>query len=392
MSALKESVKEWISDLPAELFDTIEITAEDLSSTFPKSYSLYPPMLLLPAHSFQSEPWTKLLQTVEIRHKNALYKRIAKAMSVTHIAINAPIPISNTHSTKPTANILRSPTNLQPLFGDFGPAITSRPTAQDFSNAFWVCSKQNGIYQTWAPLYTMFSRGNISEKARILHLETLKSPAVDPQECTAVDLYAGIGYFAFSYAAAGVKKVLCWEINEWSVEGLKRGAGANRWAVEIVEDGEALGVDHGGLDWVRNKRLVVFQESNAKALGRVEALREYLPPIRHVNCGLLPSSRSSWRIAIEVLDPEYGGWIHVHQNVAVKDIEEVKSEIVVEICELVKAVESMRGKNSWNRGAHPENLVDCQHIERVKSYAPGVMHCVLDIKIEPRSTRDRKPE
>ncbi|KAI9772180.1 MAG: hypothetical protein M1835_006285 [Candelina submexicana] len=351
-------------------------------------------MLLLPSHSFHSEPWSKLLQTVDIRRKNALYEQIAKAMNVTNIAINAPIPLSNTHSTNPTVNILRSPTNLQPLYGDFGPATSSRPTAQDFRHAFWVSVKQNGIWQIWAPVYTMFSRGNISEKARILHLGTLRAPVVvDPQGCTAVDLYAGIGYFAFSYAAAaGVKKVLCWEINAWSVEGLRRGAGANRWAVEVVEDGVALGLDRGGLDWVKNKRLVVFQESNVKALERVEALREYLPPIRHVNCGLLPSSRSSWRIAVEVLDPEYGGWIHVHQNIAVKDIEEVTSEIVVETCELVKAVQSLRSKKSLNRGALPENLVECEHIERVKSYAPGVMHCVLDIKIEPRPTIDRKPE
>ena len=42
------------------------------------------------------------------------------------------------------------------------------------------------------------------------------------------DLYAGIGYFAFSYAKAGVGKVLCWEINPWSVDGLRRGAGGKQ--------------------------------------------------------------------------------------------------------------------------------------------------------------------
>jgi tRNA G37 N-methylase Trm5 len=51
--------------------------------------------------------------------------------------------------------------------------------------------------------------GNIKEKARILglpkhHLEKFPTPV------TVVDMYAGIGYFSFSYAKAGVDVVLCW--------------------------------------------------------------------------------------------------------------------------------------------------------------------------------------
>ena len=133
-------------------------------------------------------------------------------------------------------NILRSPVNLTPLYGDFGstptPQTISNPTATDFANALWVTARQNGIWQTWAPLYTMFSRGNVREKARILNLPTLTT-GLDTASA-AVDLYAGIGYFAFSYRKSsqalekGIKQVLCWEINPWSVEGLRRGAEMNK--------------------------------------------------------------------------------------------------------------------------------------------------------------------
>ncbi len=393
MTLLKEAVKSWISDLPPELLETTGIFRDQLLEEFPKTYSLYTPMLLLPAHTFHSESWMKILQSTNTSQLNSLYKSVAKAMKVTHIAINAAIPPSNLQplESTTTSNILRSPTNLQPLYGDFGPPPKTTPTTpQDIATAFWVSCKQNGINQIWAPLYTMFSRGNISEKTRILHLETLQPPILEPEESTAVDLYAGIGYFAFSYVAAGVRKVLCWEINPWSVEGLRRGAGVNRWGVEVVGEGEGVGVDGVGVELGREKRIVVFMESNEEALRRIESLRGALPPVRHVNCGLLPSSRGSWRTAVEALDPEFGGWIHVHQNIAVKDIEEVKSEIVAELCGLVESAEIRRSKSGLIEVERPQKQVECEHVERVKTYAPGVMHCVLDIKIAPRSTTDRK--
>ncbi len=41
----------------------------------------------------------------------------------------------------------------------------------------------------------------------------------------------------------------------------------------------------------------------------------------HVNLGLLPSSENGWATAVHVLKPE-GGWLHVHENVAVEKIDE----------------------------------------------------------------------
>ncbi|KAK6858721.1 S-adenosyl-L-methionine-dependent methyltransferase [Apiospora arundinis] len=83
----------------------------------------------------------------------------------------------------------------------------------------------------------MFRRGNIKEKARVLSFHEPTDPSLHHRAMSlgelcnkwAVDMYAGIGYFVFSYAELGMR-VLCWELNPWSVEGLRRGALANGWS------------------------------------------------------------------------------------------------------------------------------------------------------------------
>ncbi len=229
----------------------------------------------------------------------------------------------------------------------------------------------------------MFSRGNVSEKARVLRFAAAPPPpscSDEPErrrwggKCTAVDLYAGIGYFAFSYAKSEcVRRVLGWEVSGWSVEGLRRGAGRNGWGVRVV-GGSGVGVEgegegEGDDGWADGEeRIVVFREDNINALRRVEAVREKLPPVKHVNCGLLPTSRRSWPVAVGVLDPVEGGWIHAHENIAVKELGSTRDEIVGVFTELVD---------------DDRRKVECQHLEQVKTYAPGIMHCVLDIYIPP---------
>lgn len=75
----------------------------------------------------------------------------------THVAENAPIADEN--------DILRLPSKILPLYPV--PDTTCMNQSADFDN-LWVQTTQNGIRQTWAPGHTMFSRGNIKEKARVL--------------------------------------------------------------------------------------------------------------------------------------------------------------------------------------------------------------------------------
>ena len=378
MNPITRTIVHWLQQLPQIVSQ--RPFARDLVSSYNSTYMIYPPLLLLPptALSNLSSVFMSTGQSLP-EDISSLFVLLSKQFKTSHIALNAPIPAS--HSKEATmkegehlkANDLRSPTGFTPLYGDFGPALSPyhTPSTKDFSSAFWCTAQQNGISQTWAPRYTMFSRGNITEKTRILKLETLTAKRLGsrPEETSAVDLFAGIGYFAFSYAKAGVGKVLCWEINPWSVEGLRRGAKRNRWGAEVIKN------DAASKETVNvEERFIVFQESNEHAARRVNSIRARIPPVRHVNCGLLPSSEASWEVAVQVLDPT-GGWIHVHENIAKKNIE-IRIEEVVHILKgLVVKHSVSETEEHWKAG--------CDHVEQVKSYAPGVVHYVLDISIWP---------
>ncbi|KAL8650159.1 MAG: hypothetical protein Q9210_003984 [Variospora velana] len=380
---LAQAVREWLQALPPPTLFTLP-KIDTLLKACRWTYAIYYPMLLLPSNFLAQDPWPELLAQRLRPYLPKLYTIIGQQLNVTHIAINGPIPalLPGVKNREPPVNILRSPSALVPLLGDFGdPNLPSHML--NFEDAFWVRAVQNHITQNWAPLYTMFSRGNISEKRRLLDVISLTSTSEkgqigrEPRDMTAVDLYAGIGYFAFSYAKAGVQKVLCWELNGWSVEGLRRGAKTNGWSTRVVKS-SPRGYSLESLDQASiengKERFLVFHESNTNAVNRVNALRERIAPVRHVNCGYLPTSCASWNIAIQVLDPMEGGWIHAHENVAAKDIQQRKSEVV----------NIVRGLSYQHRvQSAPSFIVECQHIEKVKSYAPGVIHCVFDIAILP---------
>jgi tRNA wybutosine-synthesizing protein 2 len=458
-----------LQTLPNSLLGSLDLTPEDLAHAFPATYSIYKPMLLLPAHALSSAPWKKLAEKVNVKGSEEftnVWRMVAKSMGVRNIAINSGIPViksSSTPRSKSTQalgkevssslgqqsnplnddekqkeedeeNVLRAPLHLTPLYGAFGPPPTParqmHPTAQDFEDALWVETVQNGISQVWAPLYTMFSRGNIREKSRILNLESVRGcvpPSLVPapqkpvisedseapdqvtrqdEGATALDLYAGIGYFAFCYRRAGIRKVLCWELNPWSVEGLRRGAARNRWRTAVVEppprsppsaSGSSSAVD--GTDWKTNDLLdsrevqeadfVVFRDTNENALEAIAYLawgeEKRVLPIRHVNCGFLPSSSLSWRTAVRAVDSEMGGWIHAHENVGVEDIETRRGEVERVMQRYLDEWEAVKGCEGGLR-----RRVRCEHVERVKTYAPGVMHVVFDIRVDERRYAEEK--
>ena len=356
---MDRAIREWLQEIDHDL---------ERPGQLGLSYTKYGCMLLLPSGSFESPAWREAFDRCSPQSIENFHQVIVKHLKVTHIAINKPIPTLKEGSEE--ENIIRAPSNFTPLYGDFGPTTCSSPPTRDnFDTAFWVTTKQNGIFQSWAPRWTMFSRGNVSEKARILTLRSVQE-AVDEgrasgKGCTAVDLYAGIGYFAFSYLKAGVTKVICWDLNSWSIEGLKRAAAANKWSTAINKDEHPL-----ALLAQNDARLVVFNESNERASDQVENMRHRLPPIRHVNCGLLPTSRGSWQTALTVLDQELGGWVHVHENFAVNEIEQKADEVTAAFQHML---------NERRHGS----VAQLDYTNRLKSYAPGVMHCVLDIYIPP---------
>lgn len=377
-------------------------TLEHLLQDFTKSYTIYSPLLLLPGHVSKTKFWAVCIAQLSTPQRRSFFETIAKRMTVSHVALNAPIPAWSSPlppeekadvTEDDCANVLRRPINITPLYGDFGSLKVDpqHPRLQDLGAAFWVSTRQSSIHYMWAPLHTMFSRGNIREKQRLLSLNSVKQAVdqgrQDGRGCSAVDLYAGIGYFAFCYLKAGVDWVAGWDLNGWSVEGARRGAIRNGWGVTVIRDQDGPGDVDGkcatGRDGPEGKeRLRLFHESNEDASERTIRLRSAIPPIRHVNCGLLPTSSGSWRTALEVLDPDLGGWIHVHENIAAKDIMSKSGEILATISYLA-------GQASTDeRGASSRGRPTLEHVERVKSYAPGVVHCVLDIYIPPAKNSD----
>ena len=383
--------------------------------SIPKRYTLYAPFLLLPVNFVsQKGEWLDTYDPLNINEKAELFHCIADAFTetgqpVTHIAINAPISPGNAcDEATPSENVLRSPSNLVPVYGDFGPTTlldtdAANPTRKDFEAAFWASTQQGrNASQVWAPRWTMFSRGNITEKTRILDVGSNANPftGLTKEELDAplneidvLDLYVGIGYFAFSYLARGVRRVWGWDLNPWSIEGLRKGCEANGWCCLVVEVGDngelqnisveelARLVSTSGQDGDSGQiQCVAFRGNNKWATRVMSSIADHLKRssrnssalhIRHVNLGLLPSSHAGWEAGARLVDGGHGGWLHVHENVGMQQIEAKSHAVVEPLRGMLKAADRHR----WQ--------VECKHIAPVKTYAPGVMHCVFDISVRP---------
>ena len=102
-----------------------------------------------------------------------------------------------------------------------------------------------------------------------------------------------------------------------------------------------------------------FQEKNHQYFDRI-------------SLGLLPSSEGGWPIAIECLNRENGGWLHVHGNVATTE----RQQWAHWLCRsLVNICKKHMHSTEWH--------AICNHIERVKSFAPKVDHNVADVFVGP---------
>ena len=67
-----------------------------------------------------------------------------------------------------------------------------------------------------------------------------------------------------------------------------------------------------------------------------------------------------------MVDPALGGWIHAHENIAITHQKKRLAQVL----------------DIFGDYARPRQ-VRCEHVEHVKSYAPGVAHYVLDIHVGP---------
>ncbi|KAF9109751.1 tRNA methyltransferase tyw3 [Mortierella sp. AM989] len=404
-----------------------------LIASIPQKWEHYSDFTLLPPTSFLMSPWPAVLKRLEDLDqaqdsKNTIMAKweslIQEALSSSHIARKAIIPVQD---------VLRRP-QIRPLTGDwklhnqyktwierdlgllehrdmgnsldndgtnisklnsnsggdsinnivsatFGSMDTTAPTKENFSQAYWAETCQNHVWYRWAPMFTMFSAGNITEKERVAK----SRPIFDAHGKTVVDLYAGIGYFSLVYLIhAGAKTVHACEWNPWSVEGLLQGATKNEIPYKVYK-GKAIGsadqdsqeqpFDLGqaprpahGKKPKEYGQLIVYPGDNSQWIGFFEN------QAHHVNLGLIPSAEPGWVLGVRALCPKEGGYLHIHHNIRVGEEETFISYLLKSLQELF---------TTWKRGSVWS--INIKHMENVKSFAPMVFHYVVDVECRPDS-------
>ncbi|KAI8352232.1 S-adenosyl-L-methionine-dependent methyltransferase [Mortierella sp. GBAus27b] len=437
-----------------------------ISTLLPQKWEHYSDFTLLPPTAFVTGPWPRILKRLERQDRaeareNKIMDRweqlIQSSLQSTHIARKAIIPVQD---------ILRRP-KIRPLTGDWGlhnqyktwieedhqflehlhveSTMTAAavetplqsdnsmdshahseskdenndttPTPETFSQAYWAETCQNQVWYRWAPMFTMFSAGNITEKERIAK----SRPIFDARGKTVVDLYAGVGYFSLVYLIhAGAKVVHACEWNPWSVEGLLKGATKNEiyWTVyEKQQPSHQPLEDKKDEEQVRQRsmmpwpipgrksnhygKLMVYPGDNAQWIEYFEG------QAHHVNLGLIPSAEPGWVLGVRALCPKEGGYLHVHHNVRVGEEETFKSCLLRTLedlfrtwkpraahlpsCSLSMTSSEDHHQSDSNCTCHASWWIDIRHVENVKSFAPLVFHYVFDVECRPVTLVSSQP-
>lgn len=169
----------------------------------------------------------------------------------------------------------------------------------------------------------MFSKGNLSERARI-------PPLVKPGE-TVVDLFAGIGYFSIPIAVhSGARRIYSIELNPASFRFLK---------------------DNIHLNNAEGRITPIFGDCRKVLMGDVGD---------RVIMGYLPKTYEYLPAAFEALKPE-GGMIHYHDTYAKEELWE-------------KPIDRLEAR-CYKFGYQLKRI---SRRDVVKEFAPNVFHVVID--------------
>jgi len=213
------------------------------------------------------------------------------------------------------------------------------------SSKGWITITEQGIKQSFDLTKVMFSRGNISEKIRF-GKKLVKDGEI------VLDMYAGIGYYTLPALIHGNAKFVyaC----EWNPNA------ASYLRYNLKQNGvQGRAVVLEGDTRIRLKEENVFDNIR----------------FDRISLGLLPSSEGGWKVAVQALNHQQGGWLHIHGNVPVNE----KKQWVFWICRRLADIYLELWSDHENVFQSP--IVLCHHLERVKSFAPKVDHLVADVFI-----------
>eukprot|EP00550_Attheya_septentrionalis_P009133 CAMPEP_0198285718 /NCGR_PEP_ID=MMETSP1449-20131203/4957_1 /TAXON_ID=420275 /ORGANISM="Attheya septentrionalis, Strain CCMP2084" /LENGTH=448 /DNA_ID=CAMNT_0043983237 /DNA_START=309 /DNA_END=1652 /DNA_ORIENTATION=- len=223
----------------------------------------------------------------------------------------------------------------------------------------WITVTEQGIAQSFDLTRVMFSRGNITEKIRF-------GQTLVQSEELVLDLYAGIGYYTLPALIKGRAKHVyaC----EWNAEA------AACLRTNLVDNGissDRCTVLEGDC---RTSMQLQQQLWNQKNHGHHHGIKGGGGGgVDRVSLGLLPSSEGGWPTAVSCLRNDRGGWLHVHGNVPVSE----RDTWALWLCSrLISFAHNVNYDEQW--------VAICEHVERVKSFAPKIDHYVADVFVGPR--------
>ena len=318
-----------VTNKPAILQHTIEqfITKHKLSSTLSQSLQQHKlkweqlgDCALLPNTLFNTPEWSNTLTQLTNQQSSELYQSVARVLNVNRIAIQHRII---------DRDIARH-SQVVMLFGD---------------NSV-VRHKENGVIYNFDICNAMFSSGNSTEKLRQIQLCSNNN-----SDEIIVDLYAGIGYFTLPILkyATNVKHLYACEINDVSVQYLQQNMIDNH---------------------IDSTRYTIYAGDN-RCNQQLE-LNVYNTADR-ILLGLLPTSNDGWPIALRCIKPT-GGYLHIHANVVINLKHQYINDMMQQLYDMLHTLPDLHHDKRTLQ-------IQVQHIETVKTYAPRVVHIVIDVQL-----------